>query len=79
MYVCVCVCVCVCVQRCACPRFFLCWLQQPLIPLQLVKGADKARFLIDPIEKYSYLNQSGCYALADVDDAKMFEELNMVR
>jgi myosin heavy subunit len=34
--------------------------------------------LLEPIETYSYLNQSGCYSLADIDDARKFEELNMV-
>jgi len=44
---------------------------------QVVKGADKARFLIEPMESYSFLNQSGCYKLQDVDDAKSYEELNI--
>ena len=42
-----------------------------------MKGADKARFLIEPMESYSFLNQSGCYKLQDVDDAKSYEELNI--
>ena len=49
-----------------------------ILILQLVCGADKAKFLLEPMETYNYLNQSGCYTLADVDDAKMFETLNMV-
>jgi len=44
---------------------------------QLVKGGDKARYLLEPKESYAYLNQSGCYSLSDVDDAKVFEQLNM--
>lgn len=44
---------------------------------QVVKGGDKATYLLDPIESYAYLNQSGCYNLVDVDDKKGFEQLCM--
>jgi myosin heavy subunit len=44
---------------------------------QLVKGGDKGKYLLDPMKSYSYLNQSGCYELTDVDDAKSFEDLCM--
>jgi len=44
---------------------------------QLLAGGDKARYLLDPPQSYTYLNQSGCYKLDDVDDARAFEQLTM--
>ena len=44
---------------------------------QLVKGGDKAKFLLDDVKSYTYLNQSGCYSLTDIDDSKSFEYLHM--
>lgn len=36
---------------------------------QLVKGADKEKYLLQPIESYNYLNQSGCYSLVSDSNA----------
>ena len=44
---------------------------------QLLAGGDKAKYLLDPIASYKYLNQSGCTQLDGVDDSKLFEQLNM--
>ncbi|XP_065184924.1 unconventional myosin heavy chain 6-like [Sycon ciliatum] len=33
----------------------------------------KKQFLLEPAQYYTYINQSGCYELEDVDDVKMFE------
>lgn len=44
---------------------------------QLVKGGDKQQFLLEPLESYNYLNQSGCSSLKDVDDVKEYEKLRM--
>ena len=42
-----------------------------------MKGGDKAKYLLQDIKSYAYLNQSGCFSLSDVDDAASFESLNM--
>jgi myosin heavy subunit len=44
---------------------------------QLLAGGDKTQYLLDDIKTYKYLNQSGCYKLDDVDDARSFEQLCM--
>ena len=45
--------------------------------IQLLAGGDKERYLLEDIKSYKYLNQSGCYKLDDVDDARSFEALTM--
>lgn len=35
----------------------------------------KQELLLEPAHTFSYLNQSGCYDLENVDDAKMFDDL----
>ena len=44
---------------------------------QLLAGGDKERYLLEDVKTYKYLNQSGCYKLDDVDDARSFEQLSM--
>lgn len=43
----------------------------------VVCGGDKTKYLLDPVESYTFLNQSGCYKLDGIDDKKDFEALCM--
>lgn len=47
---------------------------------QMIAGAMrnpelKQELLLEPAHTFGYLNQSGCYDLENVDDAKMFDDL----
>ncbi|CAG2104359.1 unnamed protein product [Medioppia subpectinata] len=49
---------------------------------QLVTSAQynediRNQFLIDPLDSYAYLRQSGCYKIDGVDDANMFDALRL--
>ncbi|XP_054169139.1 myosin-I heavy chain-like [Oppia nitens] len=49
---------------------------------QLVSSAQhnadiRNQFLIDPLENYAYLRQSGCYKIDGVDDTNMFDSLRL--
>ena len=37
----------------------------------------KAQYMLEPAKSFHYINQSGCYTLSDVDDAKKFDELRL--
>ena len=37
----------------------------------------KTQFLLEPAKTFHYINQSGCYSLDDVNDAKKFDELRL--
>lgn len=37
----------------------------------------KAQFILEPAKTFHYINQSGCYKLDDVNDAKKFDELRL--
>ena len=36
-----------------------------------------SQFLINDVESYAYLNQSGCYTLSGVNDLTMFDNLRL--
>eukprot|EP00036_Acanthoecidae_sp_10tr_P012400 CAMPEP_0206295594 /NCGR_PEP_ID=MMETSP0106_2-20121207/5245_1 /ASSEMBLY_ACC=CAM_ASM_000206 /TAXON_ID=81532 /ORGANISM="Acanthoeca-like sp., Strain 10tr" /LENGTH=2074 /DNA_ID=CAMNT_0053726249 /DNA_START=150 /DNA_END=6370 /DNA_ORIENTATION=- len=44
---------------------------------QLCKGGDKKQFQLMPMDKYNYVNQSGCYDCDGVSDEKGLEELRV--
>lgn len=44
---------------------------------QVLKGADPKKYLLDPMESYNYVNQTGCYELERIDDRQEFEKLCM--
>jgi myosin-7 len=44
---------------------------------QIAKGGDKKELLLDSVDSYNYINQSGIYDLPKVDDKKMLDELRM--
>ena len=44
---------------------------------QLCKAGDKKRFQLLPPAQFEYLNQSGCFDLADTNDEREYEKLRM--